>query len=119
MLKKMKKKVPKRNKNLSASVQNKEKNDIQECPICLDGITNDDTCTLPCKHVLHKTCCKKWFRQKMNCPICRYEMRNLPRQWLGQLQIFRRNHMQWQVRPEFENNIVSNSYFFRKFPKNT
>ena len=41
-----------------------------ECCICLGVIVDEHNCRLPCTHVYHIPCIKKWFDQKMACPIC-------------------------------------------------
>lgn len=64
--------------------KNKE---IHECAIC---ITNIDPrvkkgeekayTTTPCKHHFHRGCIAKWVQTgKRSCPLCRAQLRNLPR----------------------------------------
>lgn len=32
------------------------------CPICLEGINEAEECRLPCGHLFHETCLKRWFQ---------------------------------------------------------
>lgn len=42
------------------------------CPICLEEFNEDESVIeLPCKHVFHKECIKKWFENNHSCPTCR------------------------------------------------
>ena len=50
-----------------------------ECSICLTNNTNNDWCNLPCDHSLHSECAKKWISLKNTCPLCRYEVFELPK----------------------------------------
>ena len=44
-----------------------------DCTICVDKIKQGDKMIkLDCEHYYHKKCILNWFRQHMNCPICRY-----------------------------------------------
>jgi Ring finger domain len=59
--------------------QNPPKKEIlvvsQECPICLEGLT--DRFTLDCGHEYHGICIREWFGtlinrfKSPNCPVCR------------------------------------------------
>lgn len=43
-----------------------------ECTICIEKLNKDgEIKILPCKHIFHGICIKKWFEEKINCPICR------------------------------------------------
>ena len=46
---------------------NNNDNDI-DCPVCLDKITNDNYCKIPCGHTFHSTCI---IRCNNKCPMCR------------------------------------------------
>jgi len=46
--------------------------DEAECSVCLCDIPKKQIQTLPCGHVFHKMCVKKWtLRGKDTCPLCR------------------------------------------------
>ncbi len=49
-----------------------------DCAICQDGITTRQQCRkiLHCGHWFHKDCIDPWFRQNVQCPICRYDIRD-------------------------------------------
>lgn len=41
------------------------------CAICLSEICDGDKiAVIPCKHVLHSECLKKWLKWKNQCPLC-------------------------------------------------
>lgn len=47
------------------------------CPICLDSFhANQNSALLPCTHVLHLACLKKWVVKttKAACPMCRFDL---------------------------------------------
>lgn len=48
---------------------------LQEtCSICLENfLKNEKIIKLDCRHIFHKKCIKKWFKDKdqKNCPLCR------------------------------------------------
>lgn len=53
--------------------------DEKNCSICLEEFktndtndnNNNETKTLPCKHVFHKSCIDKWIELRNLCPLCR------------------------------------------------
>ncbi len=49
-----------------------------DCAICQDSITTSQQCRkiLHCGHWFHKDCIDPWFRQNVQCPICRYDIRD-------------------------------------------
>ena len=49
----------------------------QDCAICQDTITTTQDCRkiLHCGHWFHKDCIDPWFQQNVQCPICRYDIR--------------------------------------------
>ena len=48
-----------------------ENNTIDQCPICLENIS-DNSYTLECNHKYHTECIVKWFRNNNNtCPLCK------------------------------------------------
>ena len=45
------------------------------CIICLSGIKiGDKEVTLPCLHMFHYNCIKKWLYENMCCPLCKSEI---------------------------------------------
>ncbi|KAH6825174.1 hypothetical protein C2S53_008720 [Perilla frutescens var. hirtella] len=48
------------------------------CSICLEelggGGGGGEVLRMPCLHVFHGGCIKKWLRRSHYCPLCRYEM---------------------------------------------
>lgn len=49
----------------------------QDCAICQDTISVTQDCRkiLHCGHWFHKDCIDPWFQQNVQCPICRYDIR--------------------------------------------
>jgi hypothetical protein len=46
--------------------------DKKKCCICLENFKiNDETINLPCIHIFHSGCIKKWMKRKDICPICK------------------------------------------------
>ena len=46
-----------------------------ECAICkCDWEENDEAVDLPCHHLFHNDCIKKWFETSNLCPMCRHEL---------------------------------------------
>lgn len=45
------------------------------CPICLASMGNtllgEIVTELPCKHVFHKACLARWFKDNNTCPLCK------------------------------------------------
>ncbi|KAL1550863.1 RING-type E3 ubiquitin transferase [Salvia divinorum] len=55
-----------------ASVPDREE---EPCSICLIECGDDDVVTmLPCAHMFHGNCIRRWLLTTINCPVCRYEM---------------------------------------------
>jgi hypothetical protein len=50
----------------------------QDCAICQDTITTTQQCRKirHCGHWFHKDCIDPWFHQNVQCPICRYDIRD-------------------------------------------
>ena len=44
----------------------------ENCVICLSNLF--DIVVLPCGHIFHKKCIKKWLSFSSNCPICREQV---------------------------------------------
>jgi len=54
-------------------------NDIEaendECTICFDKLLVGDTALrIPCGHLFHADCARKWLESSNQCPVCRYEL---------------------------------------------
>jgi len=43
--------------------------DGEDCAICLDA-KNENVCKLKCNHSYHIHCIKRWFQEKLTCPLC-------------------------------------------------
>ncbi|KAK8819619.1 hypothetical protein WA556_002607 [Blastocystis sp. ATCC 50177/Nand II] len=53
----------------------------EECPICLNGYTQEDRIIeLPCKHSFHHSCILEWANKHNTCPICRETIAEKPLQ---------------------------------------
>ena len=47
-------------------------NDKRKCVICQEILEeNDIVINLPCMHLYHSKCIKKWFKTHNTCPICK------------------------------------------------
>ena len=44
----------------------------KSCSICLEDIYSNDLQCLPCAHLFHKTCIRRWIMQTPECPECRF-----------------------------------------------
>ena len=54
-------------KDISKLTEEKKK-----CCICLENFKkNDETMILPCIHIFHSVCIKKWMKRQDICPICK------------------------------------------------
>ena len=56
-------------------------NDIEECSICLEDISNNEITRLNCGHVIHTECLMLHVNYKItknideiNCPVCRHPL---------------------------------------------
>ncbi|XP_012828831.1 PREDICTED: RING-H2 finger protein ATL7-like [Erythranthe guttata] len=50
-----------------------------DCSVCLESFWGDDynreeLLSMPCAHIFHGDCIKKWLRTSHYCPLCRFEM---------------------------------------------
>lgn len=43
--------------------------DIPDCPICCELMIKDLGVLVPCGHIFHQNCLKKY--SKLECPVCR------------------------------------------------
>lgn len=49
----------------------------KKCLICLEEfIIGDKTIFLPCIHIFHAECIKKWLKNQNSCPICKLKISN-------------------------------------------
>jgi hypothetical protein len=54
---------------------NKLSEDKKRCSICLENFKNgDDSIILPCIHIFHSECIKKWMKNNGICPICKLKI---------------------------------------------
>ena len=64
---------------MSKKLRKQLKDDEPCCPICMENIKTRCHCTvLPCGHVYHKNCARKWLTEKCErptCPMCRADVR--------------------------------------------
>jgi len=51
-------------------------NEEEDCPICLDSLSVNDTKRLPCNHKFHALCVDTWLQRKNICPLCRFPLTN-------------------------------------------
>jgi len=60
------------NKLLEIVCEEDDSDPDEVCPICIDKyMKNDVMSKLPCNHLFHKECTKKWLISHNACPICR------------------------------------------------
>lgn len=59
--------------------ENLLKNDVPECTICLDEMSEDDVRLKPCKHQFHRKCIQTWLNQSNECPVCRKKNPKIPK----------------------------------------
>ena len=43
----------------------------KSCSICMEMINEADVAVLPCVHIYHKACIRRWTMEQPNCPECR------------------------------------------------
>lgn len=46
----------------------------EECVICRDEGAGEGTCEMPCSHVFHSGCVRRWLKSVNTCPTCRFEL---------------------------------------------
>jgi len=52
-----------------------EKNESNECSICLDALViGEPALRIPCGHLFHEDCVEDWLKKSNECPVCRYEL---------------------------------------------
>ena len=59
-------------------MKTKKINSKEVCVICFEDFTDKHrhkAATLRgCKHVYHKTCLKKWLKERLACPLCNIDL---------------------------------------------
>ncbi|GMH38070.1 hypothetical protein BSKO_05954 [Bryopsis sp. KO-2023] len=61
-------------------VLNEAGTDPLVCVICQCTLNqNDRVKQLPCSHLFHESCLRRWLYQKANCPVCREMVRDSDR----------------------------------------
>ena len=54
---------------------NKLDEEKKKCLICLEIFKEgDNTIVLPCIHIFHSDCIKKWLQKQKVCPLCKYKI---------------------------------------------
>ena len=54
---------------------NKLDEEKKKCLICLEIFKEgDNTIILPCIHIFHSDCIKKWLQKQKVCPLCKYKI---------------------------------------------
>ncbi|KAK4423762.1 hypothetical protein Salat_1959100 [Sesamum alatum] len=57
------------------SLESKRLTEDGTCSVCLDDLVcGGEGVLMPCAHVFHGDCIKKWLRTSHYCPVCRFEM---------------------------------------------
>jgi len=50
-------------------------NGSDECSVCLEKFALDESALrIPCGHLFHQDCVRKWLQSSNQCPVCRYEL---------------------------------------------
>jgi hypothetical protein len=53
----------------------KKQLELPNCCVCIMDIAKGkDTIMLPCGHMFHSDCIKKWLETKCSCPMCRFDL---------------------------------------------
>lgn len=57
------------------SIEQKLVEEGMDCSICKDEFQlSEKALQLPCKHLFHPSCIKRWLSMHNQCPVCRYEL---------------------------------------------
>ncbi len=76
--KKIRKRLLKFPKAFLKKIKKKSSPSPEECPICYEPMTKENTQKLNCGHKFHKKCIKKWKRNNTaKCPMCRGSIQTL------------------------------------------
>lgn len=46
----------------------------EECVICREEVAAAGACEMPCSHVFHSACVRRWLKAVNTCPTCRFEL---------------------------------------------
>lgn len=67
------------NKLRNHTITDEDTINIEECSICMEPyVLNEEVKVLPCKHMFHIECVRKWLCcEKTSCPTCREDVRKL------------------------------------------
>ncbi|KAI3865627.1 hypothetical protein MKX03_012330 [Papaver bracteatum] len=50
--------------------------DDEVCSVCLQDINvGDEDTSITCSHIFHDKCMSEWSKRKLNCPLCRHDVR--------------------------------------------
>lgn len=63
--------------SIKEDLQNPTQEDLDSddnCIICRNKMTIDDSKKLPCNHCIHTHCLSRWIGQKSTCPLCQYDL---------------------------------------------
>ena len=52
-------------------IMDSESNNVEDCPICLDVLSDSAISTTSCLHKFHNVCIVRWFERHRTCPTCR------------------------------------------------
>lgn len=60
---------------IKVSAYDLEVNNSSSCPVCLDDfVIGEEATRIPCSHLFHEGCIKKWLELNHQCPVCRYQL---------------------------------------------
>ncbi|KAL4310706.1 hypothetical protein GQ457_01G029440 [Hibiscus cannabinus] len=58
-----------------SSVKNMVKVEDGDCMVCLEELrVGFEASQMPCSHIFHAHCIRRWLNQSHYCPICRFQM---------------------------------------------
>jgi len=65
--------APEQSVNQLKEIQFNEENcQIKDCAVCQEDYKNGEILlSMPCEHIFHKDCVKKWLSMHNSCPVCR------------------------------------------------
>lgn len=70
-----------------------------ECTFCYELLADTKVVRLPCSdlHVFHFECIEQWLTTNQTCPVCRSEVSDRPRQFMGNVFIYEREETQEKI----------------------